>query len=63
MKLCRYGRLDEARFVRFRQLVEDEEVDVNCTNNDNCTKYHALVHCVEIRASYLQRCKKLRNMS
>ena len=38
MKLCECEKLDEAQFVRFRQLVEDEEeVDVNCTNNDKQT--------------------------
>ena len=30
--MCRREELDETQFVRFRQLVEDEEeVDVNCT--------------------------------
>ena len=32
--MCRRERLDEAQFIRFRQLVEDEEeVDVNCTDD------------------------------
>ena len=32
--MCRHKELDEAQFVRFRQLVEDEEqVDVNCIDD------------------------------
>ena len=32
--MCKCERLDEAQFVRFRHLVEDEEeVDVNCTDD------------------------------
>ena len=31
--MCRHKELDETQFVRFRLLVEDEEVDVNCTDD------------------------------
>ena len=38
LELCRHKELDESQFVRFRQLVEDEEeVDINCTDDLSCT--------------------------
>ena len=36
--LCRCERLDEAQFIRFRELVEnEEEVDINCHTRDKQT--------------------------
>ena len=58
MELCRCERLDESQFVRFRQLVEnEEEVDVNCTDEYKRTPLISL--CRHNRSDGLFDCVRL----